>query len=34
MKKGTGKKPGVAPLRRRAEDRLKEKKPETGPDPR
>ena len=31
MKKGTGKKPGVAPLRRRAEDRLKKEKPETGP---
>lgn len=33
MKKGAGKKPDVAPLRRRAEDRLKDKKPETGPIP-
>ena len=33
MKKAAGKKPGVAPLRRRAEDRLKEKKPETGAAP-
>jgi PAS domain S-box-containing protein len=30
MRKGAGKKPGVAPLRRRAEDHLKEKKPEAG----
>ena len=33
MKKGIGKKPDVAPLRRRAEDRLKEKNPEMGPAP-
>jgi PAS domain S-box-containing protein len=32
MKKATGKKPDIMPLRRRAEDRLKEKKP-AGPTP-
>jgi hypothetical protein len=30
MRKGAGKKPGVASLRRRAEDHLKEKKPDAG----